>query len=82
MNHPRLSKNDLLVVLGLHSTSSSPHWVGLGLPTVSVVDEVTARPVGTVASDPVLLAQLGLVLVVPHHVPLQYRQHSRNLILK
>jgi len=30
--------------------------------------EVAARSIGAVAGDPVLLAQLGLVLAVPHHV--------------
>jgi len=33
-----------------------------------LVDEVAAGAIGTVASDPVLLAQLRLVLRVAHHV--------------
>ena len=38
--------------------------------------EENTRPgaVGTVATDPVLLAELGLVLVVPDHVLLQITQ--------
>jgi len=32
------------------------------------VDEVAPGSVGTISIDPILLAQLGLVLVVPHNV--------------
>ena len=38
------------------------------LALLLLVDEVAARAVGAVAGDPVLLAVLGLVLVVPPHV--------------
>ncbi len=33
------------------------------------MQEVASGPVDAVSGDPVLLAQLGLVLGVPHHVP-------------
>ena len=44
---------------------------GHHVPPVRVVDEVAPRPICTVARDPVLLTELGLVLVVSHHVLLQ-----------
>ena len=44
---------------------------GHHVPPVRVVDEVAPRPVCTVARDPVLLTELGLVLVVSHNVLLQ-----------
>ena len=43
------------------------------LALLLLVDEVAARAVGAVAGDPVLLAVLGLVLVVPPHVVLELR---------
>ena len=51
---------------------------GHHVPPVRVVDEVAPRPVCTVARDPVLLTELGLVLVVSHHVLLQSK-HSEDL---
>ena len=44
---------------------------GHHVPPVRVVDEVAPRPICTVARDPVLLTELGLVLVVSHNVLLQ-----------
>ena len=49
---------------------------GHHVPPVRVVDEVAPRPVCTVARDPVLLTELGLVLVVSHHVLLQSEDHE------
>ena len=70
-------RKNLLVV----SSSDGAGWpetaslmtvlVGHHMTAVSVVDEVAPRSVGTVSGDPVLLAELGLVLVVPYHVLLQ-----------
>jgi len=49
-------------------TSHGSTLTGHDVTTVRVVDEVAPGAVGTVATDPVLLAELGLVLVVPDHV--------------
>ena len=43
------------------------------------MNEVAARSVGAVSSDPVLLAELGLVLGVPGHVPLHLVLAVREL---
>jgi len=48
--------------------SDSSTLIGHHVTSVRVVDEVAPGAVGTVATDPVLLAELGLVLVVPDHV--------------
>ena len=59
---------------GRRHCGASPHHGRLGgelpgpLALLLLVDEVAARAVGAVAGDPVLLAVLGLVLVVPPHV--------------
>lgn len=50
--------------------------VGHHMTSVSVVDKVAPRAVGTVSGDPVLLAELGLVFVVPYHVLLQREQEA------
>ena len=44
------------------------------LTLLLLVDEVAARPVGAVALDPVLLAVLGLVFVVPNNILLQNKR--------
>ena len=57
------------------------------LALLLLVDEVAARSVGAVAVDPILLAVLGLVFVVPNNVLLQnkkieyYRVWSGKLTL-
>ena len=49
------------------------------LALLLLVDEVAARSVGAVAVDPILLAVLGLVLVVPHNIFLKLK-YSINAI--
>ena len=39
--------------------------------SLHLVDKVATRPIGTVASHPILLTRLRLVLGVPHNVPPQ-----------
>ena len=46
------------------------------LALLLLVDEVAPRPVGAVAHDPVLLAVLGLVFVVPNNVLLQKKKRE------
>ena len=43
------------------------------LALLLLVDEDAARSVGAVAVDPILLAVLGLVLVVPHNIFLKLK---------
>ena len=49
------------------------------LALLLLVDEVAARSVGAVAVDPILLAVLGLVLVVPHNIFLKLK-YSVNAV--
>ena len=59
------------------------------LTLLLLVDEVAARPVGAVALDPVLLAVLRLILVVPNNIllnielilALNFRQFQHNVPL-
>ena len=47
------------------------------LALLLLVDEVAPRPVGAVAHDPVLLAVLRLILVVPNNILL----HIKRLVI-
>ena len=49
------------------------------LALLLLVDEVAARPVGAVALDPVLLAVLRLILVVPNNILLHKQRILLNL---
>ena len=49
------------------------------LALLLLVDEVAARPVGAVALDPVLLAVLRLILVVPDNILLHKQRTLLNL---